>query len=254
MNLFGGLRCALSRHARRRWRRSDKLRRLAPLLPARGCGIRGASRWQRLGARAHHTRASEAVSLRIEGLPGDVRHAARPHIRINSGGCASGTTRDRGDPVSPAARYALSGLLVLDLDWQLAESLLQKADKMSMAASIELRTPLLDLRVAANSPRAWLPSLKLPPGGPGKLVLRHCLARKLHEPLDRPKARLSRAAPRRGLRGRCASRLEVRASSRADSACLAHLDRKHCSRAAWDGFPLAARMGRRAHDLRALAL
>ena len=54
-------------------RRSEKLRRFAPLLPEADPAGRP-SRWQRLGLRAHHTRASEAVTLRIEGLPGDVRH------------------------------------------------------------------------------------------------------------------------------------------------------------------------------------
>ena len=55
-----------------------------------------------------------------------------------------------------------------------------------MAASIELRTPLLDIEVARIAAR--IPSsLKLPQGGPGKFVLRKTLARKLHEDLARPK-------------------------------------------------------------------
>jgi asparagine synthase (glutamine-hydrolysing) len=74
----------------------------------------------------------------------------------------------------------------LDTGWQLAESLLQKADKMSMAASIELRTPFVDVEIASLAARIDS-SLKLPAGGPGKLVLRHCLSRRLNEPLTRPK-------------------------------------------------------------------
>src|SRR5262249_15749921 len=55
-----------------------------------------------------------------------------------------------------------------------------------MGASIELRTPILDIEVAKVAAR--IPSfLKLPPGGPGKYVLRKTLARKVDEPIDRPK-------------------------------------------------------------------
>ena len=91
-----------------------------------------------------------------------------------------------GGAVFRAQRDPLSALLCFDIDWQLAESLLQKADKMSMAASIELRTPILDREIAAVAAR--IPSnLKLPPGGPGKQILRHTLARRLHEPFRRPK-------------------------------------------------------------------
>ena len=206
--------------------RSDKLRRFAPLLPASG----GRSRWSRLAARAGHTRASEAVSLRIEGLPGDVRHPR---------GFTPGQLRRLRERESEIAhrlcrpqRDTLSELLTLDLDWQLAESLLQKADKMSMAASIELRTPLLDLRVAECAARLASP-LKLPPGGPGKLVLRRCLARQLHEPPDRPK----RGFPV-PLAAWFAGPLREPVESAifaADSACLAHLDRTLLRRA-WEDF------------------
>ena len=83
-------------------------------------------------------------------------------------------------------RDELSSLLVRDIEWQLAESLLQKADKMSMGASMELRTPILDVEVAKVAAR--IPSaLKLREGGPGKYVLRKLLSTKLDEPLDRPK-------------------------------------------------------------------
>ena len=163
--------------------RSESLRRIAPFLP-RSRGFASHSRFQRLCARAHRTPAGEALALRIEGLPGDIRsprgltdaQLARLEERVETIAAVS----------FRAQRDTLSSLLTLDLDWQLAESLLQKADKMSMAASIELRTPILDTGVAKVAAR--IPSsLKLPPGGPGKLILRKVLARKLNEPMNRPK-------------------------------------------------------------------
>jgi asparagine synthase (glutamine-hydrolysing) len=209
--------------------RSEKLRRFKPLVPPADPAGRP-SRWQRLGIRAHHTRASEAVTLRIEGFPGDVRHLrglTADQLR---------RLRQRADLIAGEVyrpqRDVLGELLALDIDWQLAESLLQKADKMSMGASIELRTPILDIRVAELAARISSP-LKLPPAGPGKLVLRHCLARKLHEPLDRPK----RGFPvplRDWFTGPLREPIEDTLFA-SDSACLVHLDRK-LLRAAWDDF------------------
>ena len=209
--------------------RSEKLRKLAPLLPLPDPAAEP-TRWQRMRARAYHTRASEAVTLRLEGLPGDVRTprglTARQLRRLR------GRAGEIGDEIYRPQRDMLSELLTLDLDWQLAESLLQKADKMSMGASIELRTPILDRRVAEVAAR--IPSsLKLPSGGPGKLVLRHCLARKLHETLDRPK----RGFPvpladwfQGPLRDAIESALFAQ-----NSAALANLDAK-LLRTAWDDF------------------
>ncbi|MDR3406413.1 MAG: asparagine synthase (glutamine-hydrolyzing) [Chthoniobacter sp.] len=224
-------------------KRSEKLRRFAPLVPAADPASRP-SRWQRLGIRTHHTRASEAVTLRIEGLPGDVRRLhglTADQLR---------RLRRRADTIAESVyrpqRDVLSELLALDLDWQLAESLLQKADKMSMGASIELRTPILDVRVAALAAR-MSSSLKLPPAGPGKLVLRHCLSRKIHEPLDRPK----RGFPvplRDWFQGPLREPLEA-ALFASDSACLAQLDRT-LLRAAWDDFQAGTWDG--AHTLYAL--
>jgi asparagine synthase (glutamine-hydrolysing) len=163
--------------------RTQRLRRLAPLLP-RGRVFATSSRFDRLSARAHGTPAGEIAALRIEGLPGDIR-APRGLTRAQ-------LVRLHGRAETIAAtscrlqRDTLGTLLAFDLDWQLAESLLQKADKMSMGASIELRTPLLDIHIAALAAR--MPSsLKLPAGGPGKFILRKTLARKLNEPLSRPK-------------------------------------------------------------------
>ncbi|MEA3207649.1 MAG: hypothetical protein QOE70_706 [Chthoniobacter sp.] len=208
---------------------SDKLRRFARLLPP-GDPAGPPSRWQRLVTRARHSRGSEAVSLRMEGLPGDVRHprgltsSQLRQLRRRNSLIAQTTYRPQRD--------VLSELLALDLDWQLAESLLQKADKMSMGASIELRTPLLDLRVAEIAAQIASP-LKLPSGGPGKFVLRHCLARKLSESLDRPK----RGFPvplRAWFTGPLREPLEAALLS-PNAACLAHLDRA-LLRAAWEDF------------------
>ena len=58
-----------------------------------------------------------------------------------------------GETAFRSQRDELSSLLVLDIEWQLAESLLQKADKMSMGASMELRTPILDIGVAEVAAR-----------------------------------------------------------------------------------------------------
>jgi asparagine synthase (glutamine-hydrolysing) len=210
-------------------RRSEKLRRLAVFLPKPDPA--GAStRWHRLRTRAHHTRASEALMLRLEGLPGDVRsprvlnEQQLRRLRQREAEIARVVYRRQHD--------LLSELLTLDLDWQLAESLLQKADKMSMAASIELRTPILDRRIADLSARLDS-NLKLPAGGPGKLVLRHCLAHKLHEPLDRPK----RGFPvplKEWFTGPLREAVEG-ALFALNSASLANLDRR-LLRAAWEDF------------------
>jgi asparagine synthase (glutamine-hydrolysing) len=210
-------------------KRSDTIRSSAALLPSPETAA-APSRWQRLTSRANMPPASEALSLRLEGLPGDVRtprgltqdQLVRLHRRTHEFALA----------IRRPQRDTLSEFLTVDLDWQLAESLLQKADKMSMGASIELRTPLLDLRVAELAAR--IPSaLKLPPGGPGKFVLRHCLARKLNEPLNRPK----RGFPvplREWFTGPLRGPLED-ALFAPNSAVLAHLDRP-LLRAAWGDF------------------
>ena len=99
-----------------------------------------------------------------------------------------------------------------------------------MAASIELRTPILDIEVAKVAAR--IPSsLKLPPGGPGKFVLRKTLAKKLNEDLSRPK--LGFPVPLASwLAGPLRSRVEDELFA-ADSAVCDQLDRK-LLRAAWE--------------------
>src|SRR5262249_31673350 len=75
----------------------------------------------------------------------------------------------------------------VDVAWQLPDSLLLKADKMSMAASIELRCPFLDPEVARVASRISS-SLKISNDGIiGKMPLRLCLRRKLPERVHRRK-------------------------------------------------------------------
>jgi asparagine synthase (glutamine-hydrolysing) len=207
--------------------RTARLRRFAPFLP-KPQTFAGASRFERLRARAHRSDAEEALALRIEGLPGDVRvprgltraQLERLRRRVEEFASASWTPQ----------RDTLSSLLTLDLDWQLAESLLQKADKMSMGASIELRTPLLDTEVAKVAAR--IPSsLKLPAGGPGKYVLRKVLMRKLNEPMNRPKLGFS-VPLKEWFAGPLHDRVRDELFAR-DSAVCEQLDRKLLT-AAWE--------------------
>ncbi len=75
----------------------------------------------------------------------------------------------------------------LDLAWQLPESLLVKADRMSMAASIELRCPYLDPVVAAVAGRV-APAARLDVGADqGKRPLHALLRRHLPDDANRPK-------------------------------------------------------------------
>lgn len=180
--LFGGY-AARYQGMLKTMQRTERLRRWASFVPRFDPRDRS-SRFQRLGDRIHMSPAAEALSLRVEGLPGDLRNPR-------------GLTRDQrerlylrqaelGEQLARKQRDGLSELLKLDIEWQLAESLLQKADKMSMAASIELRTPFLDRGIAEVAARIASP-LKLNDDGIGKLVLRHCMNRRLPDHVVRPK-------------------------------------------------------------------
>jgi asparagine synthase (glutamine-hydrolysing) len=162
--------------------RTDWIRKVGNFFPSGN--PYSSSRWDRLFARGHTSPACEIARLRIEGFPGDVR-APRGLTVEQMRTLQERETRVSADVVRPQ-RDRLSELLAFDLDWQLTESLLQKADKMSMGASIELRTPILDREVASVAAR--IPSsLKLPAGGPGKLILRQTLAQKLKQPAESAK-------------------------------------------------------------------
>ncbi len=207
--------------------RTARLRHWAGLLPGASTHA-SASRVQRLLARAHSSVAGEVLALRMEGLPGDVR-APRVLTRVQLRRLLE-RAEVLGASTFRAQRDVLSGLLAFDLDWQLAESLLQKADKMSMGASIELRTPILDREVAAVAAR--IPSaLKLPPGGPGKFVLRKMLAKKLNESLGRPKKGFP-VPLNAWFSGPLREQVEAELFAR-DSAVCAQLDRARL-RSAWE--------------------
>lgn len=66
-------------------------------------------------------------------------------------------------------------LYVFSQSW-LVEDLLMKADKMSMANSIELRTPFLDYRLVEWAARA-APEVKVGPGSDGRLMTKRALRR-----------------------------------------------------------------------------
>ena len=209
-------------------RRTDNLRWLSNVLPKPGFTSDG-SRWQRLLQRIHTSRAAETLLLRCEGLPGDTRAprgltTAQLHRLHDRAAQFSGICRKQRD--------ALSALLTLDIDWQLAESLLQKADKMSMGASIELRTPILDVEVAKVAAR--IPSsLKLHNSGTGKYILRKTLGRKLNEDLSRPKKGFPVPLDR-WFFGPLRERVEAELFA-ANSAVCEQLERP-LLRAAWDDY------------------
>ncbi len=208
--------------------RSDTMRRFAGWLPDGGDPF-PRTQFGRLRRRAGTSRAAEMVQLRAQAFPGDQRHPR-------------GLTREQlfrvrrreeeiGRALVRPQRDMLGTLLALDMDWMLAESLLQKADKMSMAASIELRTPFIDVPLATAAARLDS-SLKLG-SQTGKIVLRECLARRVPETLDRPKMGFPMPLAR-WLRGELREQVEAEVfDDRA--ASFAALDRTAVRRA-WDDF------------------
>ncbi len=208
--------------------RSEAIRRVLGWLP----GTRDPfppTRLGRLRRRAGGSLEAEIVALRAQGLPGDQRFprgetpAQLARLRVREA--------EIGRTMVRRQRDLLSALLAFDVDWLLAESLLQKADKMSMAASIELRTPFIDLPLANVAARIDS-SLKLSEDT-GKIVLRACLRRKISEPRYRPKKGFVLPLSR-WLRGELREQVEAEIFS-ANSACLQVLDRK-CVRLAWDDY------------------
>ena len=212
--------------------RSARLRRWAGWLPGASDPY-PATRLGRLRRRARGSLAAEIVQLRAEGFPGNQLHprgltaAQLTRVRLREREIGSALVRPQGD--------LLGTLLAFDVDWLLGESLLQKADKMSMAASIELRTPFIDVPLAAAAARLH-PSLKLG-AETGKVVLRACLQRRLKEPPNRPKKGFSMPLAA-WLRGEL--RAQVEAELFADRAAIFEgLDRTLVRRA-WDEFQAGA--------------
>ena len=92
-----------------------------------------------------------------------------------------------GDAAVPASADHLKTLMYLDTIAYLPDDVLVKVDRTSMAASLEVRSPLLDYRVLEM---AWrMPdSLRVSRDGVGKVALRRLLERDLPKELfDRPK-------------------------------------------------------------------
>lgn len=81
----------------------------------------------------------------------------------------------------PLEAGPLARMLYVDRRTWLADDLLLKADKMTMAASVELRVPFLDHRVVEMAAR--LPSRLLIRGREGKWILRQAMARELPQPI-----------------------------------------------------------------------
>jgi asparagine synthase (glutamine-hydrolysing) len=175
---------------------AERLRRLAGPL-ARPLGVA-------LGALARPLaqRRLEALSVALREPPARSYTSrtwltARPFFRELEG-LYGEALRDAVDPewsLAPtreafargATGSALNDMLYVDTLTWLPDDLLVKADKTSMASSLELRVPLLDHRVLEFAAR--LPEALKVAGGRGKLVLRHCFERRLpREILERPKA------------------------------------------------------------------
>lgn len=213
-------------------RRSDAMRRLAGWLPHEPEPF-PQSRFGRLCRRAHTTEAAELMQLHAQAFPGDQRHprgftsAQLARLREREGELGAALVRPQRD--------RLGTLLAFDVDWILAESLLQKADKMSMAASIELRTPFIDVPLADAAGRLDS-SLKLGPQA-GKLVLRACLARRVPEPPTRPKGGFPMPLAS-WLRGELREQVDAEIFG-ANAAWLDGFDRLEVRRA-WDEFQAGA--------------
>lgn len=171
--LFGGY--PLYRQAvwAERWQKMPRAvrRALAALLP--GCGLlhRGAlPRWQR-SARANYV--FETTQERDKYLKRDY--------------CAP-TPAQRCKPYFDAVRGLDEPTAVQWVDWQtwLPRDILRKADRMSMAHSLELRVPFLDRQVLAAAQA--LPRRYRCTGRRGKIALRAAAARRLPPKLaDAPK-------------------------------------------------------------------
>lgn len=180
--------------------------------------------------RAHLTTAQETILLRIEGFPNDVRFPI-------------GLTTEQITRLDQRARYyasitykegrsPLETLLLLDRRWQLPESLLVKADRMSMAASIELRSPFLDSEIVKLADRMDM-VLKLPPGGAGKWILFKCLERRFPNLLRREKKGFPIPL---ALWLRTSLRPQIEEALFGSQSTLANLLDPACLRQAWNAF------------------
>ncbi|MBX7495826.1 asparagine synthase (glutamine-hydrolyzing) [Qipengyuania sp. 6B39] len=122
----------------------------------------------------------------------DFRHRYERFVSQWSGSDVGGHPRRL--PASPYTTHPLpegldpqQQMMFLDAVSYLTDDVLVKVDRTSMAASLEVRSPLLDYRIVEASWRMPA-SLRWPDGGPGKIALRRLLARRVPERMiDRPK-------------------------------------------------------------------
>ncbi|HYM80067.1 MAG TPA: asparagine synthase (glutamine-hydrolyzing) [Candidatus Limnocylindria bacterium] len=127
---------------------------------------------------------AERLSTWFAGLAGEERRRLLDDRLLGHDHVAAAAFRQALD-ASPA-RSPLDRMLDVDLKLWLADDLLMKMDKMSMAASIEARVPLLDHPLVEWTAR--LPNHHKVRGTRGKILLKR-LARTLlpREVVDRPK-------------------------------------------------------------------
>jgi asparagine synthase (glutamine-hydrolysing) len=167
------------------WTGTRRLNRLLGWLPGgRPTGF-ASSRLLWLWQRAHTSPDADLLNSRAEGFsphhPWIRSHAPQLLPRWRE------MLPHYTDPMASDADNGLDAAQLLDVRWQLPESLLVKADRMSMAASIELRCPFLDPVVAAIAGRISAPARLDPVTQVGKRPLRALLARHLSDGADRPK-------------------------------------------------------------------
>jgi asparagine synthase (glutamine-hydrolysing) len=142
------------------------------------------SKFNRFMYAAGMTPGPRIASVLSNGFPGDLR-TPRGLTTAQLNGIPEMCRRLAHD-LYTSHPDVLMELTSFDIEWHLAESLLQKSDKMSMSASVELRCPFLDVELAKFA--ASLPShLKIAQNGTGKYILRKTMGRKFPNEMSRPK-------------------------------------------------------------------
>src|ERR1035438_3850302 len=169
------------------------------------------SRWSRrrpLAKMVRHWNWPDGLSTRIEAVAGShadylVRHPASMSFIFNDEfrrrECPS--LADSDDTVAPLAEFFASrqGWHGLDLrlaamiEWWLPDDLLHKADRMTMAHSLELRCPFLDADFARYCASLSLDEKALPSTGEAhrKVALKRAFSELLPEGIDRKSTRLN---------------------------------------------------------------
>ena len=160
--------------------RVERLRCLLPSLVTRGMqrALKGTSdpRW-----RKYADWLGLGLQQRYRGISGYLGDSARRGIYTRDFYESRGSYLDEafGQHFERVRhqRDPLSQMLYVDTKTWLSDNLLLKADKMTMAASVELRVPFLDHRLVEFA--AALPSHVKTRGGAGKIVLKEAMASRL---------------------------------------------------------------------------